>query len=255
MAEGTGGRRRVTSAQRAVAVSWLRGETHWDDWFVIAWVDACAVLVDEGYASAPRLLLRHLTAEPVAEAAYRALIGVPAANEVGLRRELRTPAAPPPVLPWWATSGTWTGPHGTGEAVYGRTVFDLRAVGGEDRPHIQVLVFGKHGEPAAVQVEVSDAGVPTLSSRQRPGNSLRRCRRRRTWWTRRDLDDGQVGRRTFRLSAGAVALLAGACPGQPVWRCAAVVAHGCRRCRQRCRHLSLAARAVLHMPRAVTRWR
>ena len=153
MGNGTGGRnRRVTSGQRAVVTAWLLTESAMDLSSAMVWADACAVLVDEGWATASRALLGNVLDEVTARRAWSVLVG-------GMPRGREDVA--PRRLPEWAAYGSWSGPGRSGAALFGRDMFDLRSVAGVDRPHVQVLVFGTESAPPVVLVEVSDAGFPT----------------------------------------------------------------------------------------------
>jgi hypothetical protein len=120
--------------------------------------DACAVLVDEGWMTASRVLLRHVADRNTAEAAFAALVGgrPPTTDELGARRALRaTAVVKPPELPPWADAGGWTGPGGTGEPAFVREALTL------EQPYARVAAFAIGDAPPAVLVEVSESGTPT----------------------------------------------------------------------------------------------
>jgi hypothetical protein len=159
--------RRVTSAQRAVAVLWLqRGTADLDLTYLIAWADACAALLDAEHGAGARALLHHLTDEATAEAAFTALAGglFKPPDEVTLRRELHAAAGAPPIqpppLPWWAEYGTWMGPDAAPPPIFGTETLDL---GGDPTawPPVTVAAFTVGDNPPTVLVEVSGSGTPT----------------------------------------------------------------------------------------------
>ena len=133
--------------------AWLTERTEFDLGSAIVWADACAVLVDRGWTTASLALLDEVLDDATARRAWLVLVGgMPRAREdVAPRR-----------LPAWASYGAWSGPNRSGSALFAREVFDLRRLAGADRPHVEVLVFGKDIAPPAVHVEVSDSGFPTL---------------------------------------------------------------------------------------------
>ncbi len=153
---------RVSAAQRVAGVRWLRRQaTEMGTTYVAAWVDACAALIDTEHGSAARALLHHLADAASAEAIFTLLAGglhVRRGTAAGARP--RAAGQVPPVLPWWAEYGTWTGPDGTPPPVFATETLDL----GDDPagwPPVTIAAFALGDAAPTVLVEVSGSGLPT----------------------------------------------------------------------------------------------
>lgn len=166
--------RRVTSGRRAVIAAYVREKTDLPVLYSIAWADACAALVEDGWSTASRALLVRMVEPAVVDQAARVLLGgmPPMPDELTRRRlarsvpDLRAPAGG---LPPWATVGVQLGD----EVTFARPTIDLDVVEAADArqwPPVTVAAYQSGDEPVCVLVEVGAAGPPT---RLLPGQARR----------------------------------------------------------------------------------
>lgn len=166
--------KRVTSGRRALVAAWVRTKTHLPVLYSIAWADACAALVEDGWSTASRALLARVLDPSTVDQAARVLLGgaPPMPDDLTLRRLARAVPdlrAPTGVMPPWATVGVQLGD----EIVYARPTLDLDAVEAADArqwPPVTVAAYQSGDEPVCVLVEVGSGGPPT---RFEPGQARR----------------------------------------------------------------------------------
>ena len=157
--------RRVTSGRRAVVAAWVREATDLPALYSAAWADACAALVEDGWATASRALLVRMLDPAAVDQAARLLLGgiPPEPDELTCRRlaaavpNLRAPAGK---LPRWATVGVQLGD----EIIFARPTLDLDAAEAADArqwPPVTVAAYQTADETVCVLVEVGASGPPT----------------------------------------------------------------------------------------------
>jgi hypothetical protein len=155
----------VTSGQRAVAAAALVDQGRLSIAEAAVWVDALAMLVDDGQEDGPVVLLSRVVDRVTAERVRRALVGRLGAVEDRLAAQVeevfRTAvAAPAAELPPWAETGIV---DPAGRRVFGKHTLDLDAAelaDGIPWPPITVMTFEVAGAPAGVLLEVGPAGLP-----------------------------------------------------------------------------------------------
>jgi len=156
---------RVTSGRRALIAAWVRQATDLPTLYAVAWADACAALVEDGWPTASRSLLARLLDPADVDRAGRVLLGglPPTPDELTRRRlthALPELAAPAGGLPAWATVGVQLGE----EVIFARPTLDLDAAESADArqwPPVTIAAYQTAGQPPWVLVEVGAAGPPT----------------------------------------------------------------------------------------------
>jgi hypothetical protein len=124
---------RVTSGRRALIAAWVRQATNLPALYAVAWADACAALVEDGWPTASRpLLARQLDPADVDRAGRTLLGGIPPEPDELTHRRLAHAlpelAAPSGGLPRWVTVGVQLGD----ELIFARPTLDLDAADAAD---------------------------------------------------------------------------------------------------------------------------